>query len=74
MRGRSRAVAVSVLAALAASTEVMLLHVQQTSAKVAAAPFPPEVSAALAEVQAASAALPAEAPPSRRMGLRPPTA
>jgi acyl-CoA thioester hydrolase len=57
--------------ALAASTEIMLLHVQQTSDKVAAAPFPPRVSAALAELQTASAALPAEGPCSRRMGLRP---
>ena len=59
--------------ALAASAEVMLLHVQQASDKVAAAPFPPQVSAALDELQAASAALAAEAPGSRRMGLRPPT-
>ena len=57
--------------AMAASTEVMLLHVQQTRDKVAAAPFPPPVSAALAELQAASAALPPEGPGSRRMGLRP---
>jgi acyl-CoA thioester hydrolase len=59
--------------ALAASTEVMLLHVHQASDKVAAAPFPPEVSAALAELRAASATLPAEGPGSRRMGLRPPS-
>jgi acyl-CoA thioester hydrolase len=58
--------------ALAASTEVMLLHVQQSHDKVAGAPFPPQVSAALAELQAASTALPAEAPGSRRMDLRPP--
>ena len=57
--------------ALAASTEVLLLHVHQTGEKVGAAPFPPEVSAALAELQAASATLPAEGPASRRMGLRP---
>jgi len=60
--------------ALAASAEVMLLHVQQASDKVAAVPFPPPVSAALAELQASSATLPAEGPGSRRMGLRPPTA
>ena len=60
--------------AIAASAEVMLLHVRQTSDRVAAAPFPPEVNAALAQLQAASAALPAEGPGSRRMGLRPPTA
>ena len=58
--------------ALAASAEVMLLHVQQSSDKVAATPFPPPVSAALAELQASSATLPAEGPVSRRMGLRPP--
>jgi len=58
---------------LAASTEVMLLHVLQTSDKVAAAPFPPQVSTVLAELQAVSAALPVEGPVSRRMGLRPPT-
>lgn len=60
--------------ALAASAEVMLLHVQQTSDKVVAARFPPPVSAALAELQASSATLPAEGPGSRRIGLRPPTA
>ena len=60
--------------ALAASAEVMLLHVRQASDRVAAAPFPPPVSAALAELQASSATLPAEGPGSRRMGLRPPTA
>ena len=59
--------------AVAASAEVLMLHVHQTSDKVAAAPFPPQVSAALDELQAASAALAAEAPGSRRMGLRPPT-
>jgi acyl-CoA thioester hydrolase len=58
---------------LAASAEVMLLHVQQASDKVAAAPFPPPVSAALAELQASSATLPAEGPISRRMGFRPAT-
>lgn len=59
--------------AVAASTEVMLLHVHQASDKVAAAPFPQPVRAALAELQAASTALPTEGPGSRRMGLRPPT-
>jgi acyl-CoA thioester hydrolase len=58
--------------ALAATTEVLLLHVHQTGEKVGAAPFPPEVSAALAQLQAASATLPPEGPASRRMGLRPP--
>ena len=59
--------------ALAASAEVMLLHVQQASDKVAAAPLPPPVSAALAGLQASSATLPAEGPGSRRMGFRPAT-
>jgi acyl-CoA thioesterase FadM len=59
--------------ALAATAEVMLLHVQQASDRVATAPFPTPVSAALAELQASSATLPAEGPVSRRMGLRPAT-
>jgi acyl-CoA thioesterase FadM len=59
---------------LAASAEVMLLHVHQGSDKVAAAPFPGEVSAALGKLLAASAALAPEGPGSRRMGLRPPAA
>jgi acyl-CoA thioester hydrolase len=58
---------------VAASAEAMLLHVQQTRDRVASAPFPPAVSAAVAELQAASAALAAEGPGSRRMGLRPAT-
>jgi len=58
---------------LAACAEAMLLHVHQTSDAVATAPFPAEVTAAATELQAASAALPAEGPASRRMGLRPPT-
>ena len=57
---------------LAASAEAVLLHVRQTSDTVAAAAFPLQVSAAVAELQAASAALPVEGPGSRRMGLRPP--
>jgi acyl-CoA thioesterase FadM len=59
--------------AVAASAEVLLLHVHQSSAKVSATPFPPPVSAALEKLQAASAVLGAEAPGSRRIGLRPPT-
>jgi acyl-CoA thioester hydrolase len=59
--------------ALAASAEVMLLHVRQASDRVAAAPFPAPVSAALAELRASSATLPAEGPVSRRMGFRPAT-
>ena len=60
-------------AGVAATAEVMLLHVHQAGDAVATAPFPAQVSAAVAELQAASAALPAEGPASRRMGLRPPT-
>ena len=56
---------------VAASAEVMLLHVRQQGDAVATAPFPPQVSAALGELQAASAALPAGGPGSRRMELRP---
>jgi acyl-CoA thioester hydrolase len=57
---------------LAATAEVMLLHVHRTSDRVATAPFPAQVSEALAKLQASSATLPAEGPGSRRMGLRPP--
>jgi acyl-CoA thioester hydrolase len=57
---------------VAATAEVMLLHVQRLGDTVSAAPFPPQVRAALAELQAASAGLPAEGPGSRRMELRPP--
>ena len=59
-------------AGVAATAEVMLLHVRQQNAQVASAPFSPQVSSALAQLQAASAALPAEGPGSRRMELRPP--
>ena len=55
----------------AATAEVMLLHVRQQAEAVATAPFPPPVSTALAQLQAASAALPAVGPGSRRMELRP---
>ena len=57
-------------AAPAAAAEVMLLHVQQ-GATVATAPFPGEIAAALAQLQAAGAALPTDAPGSRRLELRP---
>jgi len=56
---------------VAASAEVMLLHVRQQGDAVATAPFPPLVCAALGERPAASAALPAGGPGSRRMELRP---
>jgi betainyl-CoA thioesterase len=57
--------------AVAATAEVMLLHVCRQGGRVATAPFPPEVSATLAQLRAASAALTAEGPGSRRMELRP---
>jgi acyl-CoA thioester hydrolase len=56
---------------VAASAEVMLLHVRQHDGQVSTAAFPPDIAAALAQLQAHSAALPAEAPGSRRMELRP---
>jgi acyl-CoA thioester hydrolase len=57
---------------VAATAEVMLLHVQRVADAVSTAPFPAEVHTALAELQAASAGLAAEGPGSRRMELRPP--
>jgi acyl-CoA thioester hydrolase len=59
-------------AGVATTAEVMLLHVRREGDTVASAAFPPQVSAALAELQRASAALPAGGPGSRRMELRPP--
>ena len=56
---------------VAATAEVMLLHVRREADKVASAPFPPEVRSALGQLQAASAGLPADGPGSRRMELRP---
>ena len=43
---------------LAATAEVMLLHVRQQRGKPRAPPFPPAVAAALAELKTRSAALP----------------
>ena len=54
---------------LAASAEVMLLHVRQQGESVRATPFPPAVAAAIAQLQAASAALEPAGPGSRRLGL-----
>jgi acyl-CoA thioester hydrolase len=54
----------------AAAAEAMLLHVQQQGTAVSSAPFPAEVSAAIAQLQTASAAMSAAAPGSRRMELR----
>jgi acyl-CoA thioesterase FadM len=55
---------------VAAVAEAMLLHVQQRGDSAAVVAFPPEVSAALAQLKAASVALPAAGPPSRRIELR----
>jgi acyl-CoA thioester hydrolase len=57
---------------IAATAEVMMLHVRQQGDEVKTEPFPAEVSAALAELQAASADLPAAGPGSRRMELAQP--
>jgi acyl-CoA thioester hydrolase len=56
---------------VAASAEVMLLHVRQHDGKVTTAPLPAEVSAALGALTAAGAGMEAGAPGSRRMELRP---
>jgi betainyl-CoA thioesterase len=52
----------------AATCEVMLLHVCQTPT-VRTAPFPEQVTAAIAELRRATAAAPASGPGSRRMEL-----
>ena len=56
---------------VAASAEVMLMHVRQHDGNVSTAAFPEAVAAALAELKARSEPLAAEAPGSRRMELRP---
>jgi acyl-CoA thioesterase FadM len=58
-------------AQVAATAELMLLHVRQERERVASAPFPSEVAARLAQLVTASATLPAGGPGSRRMELRP---
>ena len=58
-------------AEVAATVELMLLHVRQEPGKVAVAPLPQPVAAALAELQSATAAMAAGGPGSRRMELRP---
>ena len=55
---------------VAAGAEVVLLHVRQDDDAVRTVAFPPQVSAALAQLGAASAAFPAGAPGSRRLELR----
>lgn len=55
---------------VAAAAEVMLLHVRQQEDSVTTAAFPPEVNAAIEQLQAAAGGLPTAAPGSRRMELR----
>ena len=55
---------------VAAVAEVMLLHVQQRGDTVTTAALPAEVSAAIAQLQAAGAGLAAATPGSRRLELR----
>ena len=57
-------------AAVAATAELMLLHVRQQGDTVASEPFPPEVATRLAQLQAASVRLQVDGPGSRRMELR----
>ena len=54
----------------AAAAEMMLLHVAQHDGTAHSTPLPAEVRAALAALATATAALPAAAHGSRRMGLR----
>lgn len=56
--------------AVAATAELMLLHVRQHGASVSTAAFPAPVSAALAQLQEQSAGMPAAGPGSRQMALR----
>ena len=55
---------------IAAVAEVMLLHVCQQPQAATATPFPPEVRAAIAQLQAAGAALAPATQGSRRLELR----
>src|SRR5262249_24991621 len=55
---------------VAAAAEVMLLHVGQEAEAVTTTPFPSVVSAAIAQLQAGTAAMEPAAPGSRRMELR----
>ncbi|HEY0768632.1 MAG TPA: thioesterase family protein [Steroidobacteraceae bacterium] len=54
----------------AAAVEVMLLHVRQQQQAPTTTPFPPEVSVAIAQLQAATAGVHSSVPGSRRMELR----
>ena len=55
---------------VAAVAEVMLLHVRQQGATAASTPFPTEVLAAITQLEARTAGMPAGGPASRRMELR----
>jgi acyl-CoA thioester hydrolase len=55
--------------AVAATAELMLLHVHQGTT-VTTAPFPPQISGALSALAAATAGAPEVGPGSRRMELR----
>jgi len=54
----------------AAVAEAMLLHVRRQGETAASVPFPPEVQAAIAQLEAETAGLSAAGPPSRRLELR----
>src|ERR1700694_957418 len=53
-----------------AAAEAMLLHVRQDGETVKSAPFPGEVSAAIAQLSSATAGMESSVPGSRRMQLR----
>jgi acyl-CoA thioester hydrolase len=55
---------------VAATAELMLLHVRQHDERATSVPFPAEISAALASLAAASAGLKAAGPGSRQIELR----
>jgi acyl-CoA thioester hydrolase len=63
-------IAPSVQSDVAATAELMLLHVRQHGDTVSTTAFPPVVSAALAQLQQESAGMPAGGPGSRQMALR----
>lgn len=57
-------------AAVAATAEVMLLHVRQQGAEASVVPFPAEVSAALVQLQQQCAGMQPAGPGSRQIALR----
>jgi acyl-CoA thioester hydrolase len=56
--------------AVAATAEVMLLHVRQQGAEASVVPFPAEVSAALVQLQQQCAGMSSAGPGSRQIALR----